>query len=43
MDYTDNNGLIDFSGDVNKQLSDLIGLTDDEVSYIEKVIAAKDK
>ncbi|WP_311564592.1 Eco57I restriction-modification methylase domain-containing protein [Peptoniphilus duerdenii] len=42
IDYTDNNGLVDFSKDVNKQLCDLIGLTSDEVAYIESVVKVKD-
>ena len=43
IDYTDNNGLVDFSKDVNKQLYDLIGLTSDEVAYIESVAKIKDE
>ena len=42
LDYTDDNGIIDFSKDVNKQLCDLVELTAEERSYIESVIKAKD-
>ncbi|WP_294430836.1 Eco57I restriction-modification methylase domain-containing protein [uncultured Treponema sp.] len=36
MDYTNQNKLIDFSKDLNKQLYDLVGLESEEVEYIEK-------
>ena len=38
QNYTDKNGLIDFKGDVNKQLYRLFGLTDSEIKYVEKTI-----
>ena len=33
-DYTDGNGLIDFNGDMDEQLSELLGLTDEELCYV---------
>ena len=42
LDYTDNNGIIDFSKDLNKQLYKLIGLSDKEVDYIEAAVNTKD-
>lgn len=41
LDYTDNNGLLDFSKDLNTQLYELIGLSDDDIAYIESVVFAK--
>ena len=43
LDYTDNNGIIDFSQDVNEQLYDLVGLTIEERDYIESIIKKKNK
>ncbi len=42
LDYTDDNGIIDFNKDVNKQLCDLAELTVEERAYIESVIKAKE-
>lgn len=42
LDYTDENDIIDFSKDVNKQLCDLAELTVEERTYIESVIKSKD-
>ena len=41
MDYSDQNALIDFSKDLNSQLYALVGLTAEEISYIESVVKAK--
>lgn len=41
MDYSDKNALIDFSKDLNSQLYALVGLTAEEISYIESVVKAK--
>ena len=38
MDYSSKNEYIDFSKDVNAQLTKLIGLTGEEVAYIESKI-----
>lgn len=43
IDYTAENGLIDFSGDISRQLYHLICLTDDEIKYVEYVIRYKDE
>lgn len=42
LDYTDDNGILDFSKDLNKQLYKLVGLSDNEIAYIESVVKAKD-
>lgn len=42
LDYTDNNGILDFSKDLNKQLYKLVSLSDSEIAYIESVVKAKD-
>lgn len=42
LDYTDNNGILDFGKDLNKQLYKLVGLTDGEIAYIESVVKEKD-
>ena len=42
LDYTDDNGILDFSKDLNKQLYELVGLSDSEIAYIESVVKAKD-
>jgi hypothetical protein len=41
VDYTDANGLIDYSKDVNEQLYELFGIDEDNQRYIESVF--KDK
>ena len=38
MDYSFGNTLIDFTGDLNKQLYQLVGLSDEEVAYIMSVV-----
>lgn len=43
MDYSSANELIDFSKDLNKQLYKLVGLTEEEISYVESVIRFKDE
>ena len=42
LDYASNNTLIDFNDDLNVQLFQLIGLTDEEISYIKDIIDKKD-
>lgn len=43
MDYTSANKLIDFKKDLNQQLYQLVGLTDDEIQYVESTVYNKDK
>ncbi len=43
LDYTARNSIIDFSKDLNKQLYTLVGLTEEEIHYVESVIGAKDE
>lgn len=43
LDYTADNDLIDFSADLSEQLYRLIGLTDEEIKYVETVILHKDE
>ncbi len=38
MDYSNQNKLIDFSRDLNKQLYELIGLSSEEISFIESKV-----
>ncbi|WP_289423740.1 hypothetical protein, partial [Faecalibaculum rodentium] len=38
LNYKSDNGIIDFSGDVNAQLFDLLGLSDREKDYIIKYV-----
>ena len=40
--YTDDNGLVDYTGDVNAQLCTLFNINKASQSYIRKVIAEKD-
>ena len=42
LDYTSNNTLIDFNDDLNVQLFQLMGLTDEEIIYIKDIIDKKD-
>ena len=42
MDYSDQNTLIDFQKDLNPQLYALVGLTSDEISYIESIVKSKE-
>ena len=39
LDYTDNNGLIDYNGDVNGQLYKLFGIDDAQQQYIKEVLS----
>ena len=39
--YTDNNGLIDYNGDVNGQLYKLFGIDDAQQQYIKEVLSTK--
>lgn len=40
-DYTNGNQLIDFTQDLNAQLYELFGLSEEESSYIEDVINSR--
>lgn len=42
MDYSDQNTLVDFQKDLNPQLYALVGLTSDEISYIESIVKSKE-
>lgn len=42
MDYSDQNTLVDFKKDLNPQLYALVGLTSDEISYIESIVKSKE-
>ena len=42
LDYTNNSKFIDFKKNIDKQLQQLIGLTDIEMQYIEEKIYAKE-
>ena len=41
LDYTDNNGLIDYNGDVNGQLYKLFGMDNAQQQYIKEVLSTK--
>lgn len=41
LDYTDNNGLIDYNGDVNGQLYKLFGIDDAQQQYIKEYFLPK--
>ena len=41
MDYTDNNGIIDFNGDVNKQLYELFDIDEPNQLHIREVLSTK--
>ena len=41
LDYSDNNGLIDYSGNVNEQLYTLFGIDDQNQQHIREVLASK--
>lgn len=43
LDYSADNDLIDFSGDLSGELYRLIGLTDEEIKYVDAVISQKDE
>jgi len=38
MDYSDANTLVDFSADLNKQLYNLMELTEEEITHIENTV-----
>ena len=38
MDYSDNNQIVNFSKDLDKQLYNLIGLSASEIEYIESSV-----
>lgn len=42
IDYSDQNTLVDFQKDLNSQLYALVGLTSDEISYIESIVKSKE-
>ena len=42
IDYTDSNGIIDFSQNINEQLYELFNITSEERAYIEEIIDRKD-
>ena len=41
LDYTDNNGLIDYNRDVNMQLCKLFGIDNMQQQYIKEVLSSK--
>lgn len=41
LDYSDNNGLIDYSGNVNEQLYKLFGIDEKNQQHIREVLASK--
>lgn len=41
LDYSDSNGLIDYSKDVNAQLYDLFGIDEKNQQYIKEVLASR--
>ena len=41
LDYSDDNGYIDFSGDVNAQLYKLFGIDEETQTYIRSILATK--
>ena len=43
MDYRDDNGIIDFHGDVNQQLYDLFEIDAANIAHIREVLASKPK
>ena len=38
-DYTNNNGIIDYHADIDKQLFDLLKLSDDEIKQVKETVA----
>lgn len=42
LDYSDANGIIDYSGDVNAQLYNLFGIDEKNQKYIQEVLASKE-
>ena len=43
MDYTNKNAMVDFTDDLSEQLYSLVGLTDEEIRYVESIVHSKDK
>ena len=43
LDYSDNNGLIDYSGDVNQQLYECFSIDETEQEYIRDVLTQRSK
>ena len=41
LDYSKNNGLIDYSGNVNEQLYKLFGIDEKNQQHIREVLASK--
>ncbi len=41
LNYTDDNGFIDFSGDVNAQLYELFGINEENQAHIRSILATK--
>lgn len=41
LDYTDDNGIIDYSGDVNAQLYALFDINETEQQHIRQTLAEK--
>lgn len=41
LNYTNENGIIDFNGDINKQLYDLFEIDDANIAHIREVLATK--
>ena len=41
LDYSDNNGLIDYSGNINEQLYKLFGIDEKNQQHIKEVLASK--
>ena len=41
LDYSDTNGLIDYSGDVNKQLYNFFGIDENNQQYIKSILVNK--
>lgn len=41
LDYTDNNGLVDYNGDVDTQLYKLFGINETQQQYIKEILSSK--
>ena len=41
LDYSDRNGVIDYSDDINTQLYTLFGIDDKNRQHIQKILASK--
>lgn len=42
LDYSDENGIIDYNGDVNAQLYKLFGIDDRNQQHIQDVLGSKE-